>query len=269
MILRKPSVAGQFYSASRADLEKELSSLVDHDAQKDNCLGAVSPHAGYIYSGMVAGKVLSRIRFKDSFIILGPNHTGLGKPFSLMREGFWQTPLGKIEIDSDLAGAILRNSKHVKEDAGAHIYEHSIEVQLPFLQYIERDFKFVPIITASGDMEILQTVGSEIAAAIKESKKDVVVIASSDMTHYESRESAKEKDTKAIEAILKLNEKLLMDEIKKWDISMCGFAPTIIMLSALKELGAKKAELVDYKTSGDVSGDYSSVVGYAGILIKE
>lgn len=268
MTIRRPSVAGQFYHASKAGLEKELTKLIDKDAKKEDSLGAVSPHAGYIYSGAVAGEVLSRLRFKDSFVILGPNHTGLGEPFAIMRSGHWRMPMGDVEIDADLADTILKNSKYIKEDESAHIHEHSIEVQLPFLQFIKKDFKFVPIIIASADLKTFKEIGKELADSIKKSKKKVIMIASSDMTHYEPHESAKEKDHKAIEAILKLDEDLLMGEIRKWNITMCGYAPTIVMLSALKELGAKSAELIDYKTSGDTSGDYSTVVGYAGILIK-
>lgn len=268
MIIRRASVAGQFYQGSKAGLEKELSTLIDKDAPKKDCLGAVSPHAGYIYSGMVAGEVLSRIKFKDSFVILGPNHTGIGSPFAIVTSGHWQMPMGDVEIDTDLAKAILKNSRYIKEDPSAHVYEHSIEVQLPFLQFVKSDFKFVPIIISSSDLETFRKIGKELADAIKRSNKEIVIIASSDMTHYESHESAKNKDKRAIDAILKLDEEKLMNEIQKWDITMCGFAPTIVMLSALKSLGAKKAELIDYKTSGDTSGDYSSVVGYAGILIE-
>ncbi len=268
MTLRQPSVAGQFYSGVRGSLEKELSSLVDRNASKMNCLGAVSPHAGYMYSGAVAGKVLSRIKFKESFIILGPNHTGIGGPFAIMSEGSWQMPGGAVRIDSELAECILENSGFIKEDSSAHRYEHSIEVQLPFLQYIKKDVKFVPVVISYAELETYRKIGSELAASIREYAKEVVLIASSDMTHYEDHESAKAKDKKAIDAILKLDEARLMDEIKKWNISMCGFAPTVIMISCLKELGAKTAELVDYRTSGETSGDYSSVVGYAGILIS-
>lgn len=268
MTVRQPSVAGQFYSDARGSLEKELSGLVDKNASKTDCLGAVSPHAGYMYSGAVAGKVLSRIKFKESFIILGPNHTGTGEPFAIMSEGSWQMPGGPVRIDSVLAKCILENSGFIKEDASAHRHEHSIEVQLPFLQYLKKDIKFVPVIISYADLDTYRKIGAELAASIRKYAKEVVLIASSDMTHYEDHESAMAKDRKAIDAIIKLDEAGLMDEIRKWNISMCGFAPTVIMLSCLKELGAKQAELVDYKTSGEISGDYSSVVGYAGILIS-
>jgi len=268
MIVRRPSVAGQFYSGTESALKKELSLLIDNKARKVDCLGVISPHAGYIYSGGVAGKVLSRIKFKDSFVILGPNHTGMGEHFAILSKGSWQTPIGDVGIDEELAEYIIKESTYIKEDPGAHIHEHSIEVQLPFLQYIKNAIKFVPIVVAQADLKTYRAIGKELAGAINKSGKKVVMIASTDMTHYEAHESAKEKDKRAIDAILALDEGRLAKEISKWEISMCGSGPAIIMLSALKELGAKKAELIDYKTSGDISGDYSSVVGYAGIIIK-
>jgi len=268
MTVRQPAVAGQFYSASKTQLEKELARLTDKGAKKDDCLGAVSPHAGYIYSGMVAGRVLSRINFKDVFVILGPNHTGVGEPFAIQSSGYWQTPAGRVEINEDLARGILKDSEFIKEDASAHAYEHSIEVQLPILQYINKEFKFIPIIISHAELSVYRKIGAGLADSIKKSDRNVVLISSSDMTHYESHENAKSKDRKAIDAILKLDEERLIKETQKWDISMCGLAPTVVMLSCLKKLGAKTAELVDYMTSGETSGDYTSVVGYAGILIK-
>jgi len=268
-MLRKASVADQFYPGTRDLLEKAVSELIDNKTKKNDCLGIVSPHAGYIYSGPVAGKVFSGITLKPDYIILGPNHTGYGKPFSIMARGKWQMPLGDIDIDEDLAGLLLKNSKYLEEDDQAHTYEHSIEVQLPFLQYFKKEFKFVPIIISQAQLKLYKELGGEIGKAIKQSKKDVLIIASSDMTHYESAESARKKDKLAISAILKLDSELLMDTILKSDISMCGYAPVIVMIEAAKELGAKEAELIDYKTSGDISGDYSSVVGYAGIIIKK
>lgn len=263
-----PAVAGQFYPSQKQELEKMISGFMEKSAEKTRYLGAVSPHAGYIYSGKVAAKVLSRVKCRDSFIILGPNHTGMGKPLSMMAAGTWHMPMGDIEIDKDLAKVILKNSKLIENDASAHTHEHSIEVQLPFLQHEKAAFKFVPIVISLCDISMLKQAGKDLALAIRASKKEVAIIASSDMTHYESQESAKEKDKRAIDAIIKMDEDNLMNEVRKHDISMCGVAPTIVMLSALKELGAVKTELVDYRTSGDTSGDYSSVVGYAGILIN-
>jgi len=266
-MVRNPVVAGQFYPASPSQLKAMIEGFIDGNAVKEEAIGVVSPHAGYIYSGPVAGAVISRIKVKDTFIIIGPNHTGRGKPFSIMTQGTWKTPLGEVEIDSELAKQILAGSSHLVEDSAAHLYEHSIEVQLPFLQYFKPDIKLVPIILSHGTAVTFKEIGKEIARAIKESNKEVVIMASSDMTHYEPHESAKAKDAQAIEAMLDLNEDELFRRVEELNISMCGYAPAVSLISAAKELGATDAELVRYQTSGDVSGDYSAVVGYAGIII--
>ncbi len=266
-MIREPIVAGRFYPSSRSSLEAEIRSFIDEKAPKEDAIGAVSPHAGYVYSGGVAGAVMSRISLKETFVIMGPSHTGGGKPFSIMTEGSWRTPLGRVEIDSKLGKQILTKSRHLEEDHVAHQYEHSIEVQVPFLQYLKPDVKIVPIVLSQAPAVVYKEIGREIAKAIKDSKAETVIIASSDMTHYESQESARRKDTRAIDAVLALDEDQLMREIRDLNISMCGYAPTVALLSAAKDLGAKRAELVKYQTSGDVTGDYSSVVGYAGIIV--
>ena len=266
---RSPAVAGQFYPGSQSALRREIKKYIDYQVEKVDVKGAMLPHAGYIYSGMVAGATISRIGPKESFVILGPNHTGLGKPYAIMTEGKWNTPLGDIEIDSILAKTILRQSDYLQDDFQAHLAEHSIEVQLPFLQYLYPQAKIVPITVAAEDRgEILKKIGLEIASAISGLNKNVAVFASSDLTHYESSDSAEKKDRQAIEAILRLDEDQLLDRVARLKISMCGYAPTAIMLSACKKMGAKDAEVVQYQTSGDVNGDYTRVVGYAGILIK-
>ena len=267
-MIREPIVAGQFYPGSSDGLKRMIASMVDDGAEKVDAIGLVSPHAGYIYSGIVAGAVLSRVKFKDTFVILGPNHTGRGKAFSIMTKGTWKTPLGEVEIDSELGKLILASSSHLEEDHLAHQFEHSLEVQVPFLQYFKPDVRIVPIILTHASGIAYKKIGMELASAIRESKKKVVILASSDMTHYESHESARSKDRRAIEAILDLDEDELLRRVEKFAISMCGYAPVVSLISAAKELGARKAELVKYQTSGDTSGDYSSVVGYAGILVK-
>ena len=265
---RNPVVAGQFYPASASELKAMIKGMVDEKVKRQEVIGVISPHAGYIYSGPVAGATISRIKFPDTFIIMGPNHTGGGKPFSIMTEGRWETPLGEVEIDSELGKVLSASSKYLEEDRAAHLYEHSIEVQLPFLQYFKSDFKLVPIVLSYASGAIYKEIGKELARAIKESGKQVVIIASSDMTHYEPQTTAQKKDTQAIEAILALDEDELLKRIGKFNISMCGYAPAVSLIAAAKELGATGAELVKYQTSGDTSGDYSSVVGYAGIIIK-
>ena len=267
---RNPAVAGQFYPDSQKLLLKQLGSLITNTLPKENAIGVISPHAGYVYSGYVAGAVLGSIIHKPVYLIIGPNHTGLGEPFSIPASDTWKTPLGDVRINTKLASALKKNCRHLKEDETAHLYEHSIEVQLPFLQAMQKDFTFVPIVVEQADLKTYKEIGRSIAATIKELKmeSDVTIIASSDMTHYEAQNSVEEKDKKAISAILELDEDKLITTIKKFDITMCGSAPAGIMLAAAKALGATKAKLVKYQTSGDTSGDFSSVVGYAGIIVS-
>jgi AmmeMemoRadiSam system protein B len=267
-MIRSPVVAGQFYPGSPDGLRRMIESMVDKKAEKVEAIGLISPHAGYIYSGAVAAAVVSRIKFKDTFVILGPNHTGRGKSFSIMSEGTWETPLGDVEIDSELGKRILATSSCLEEDHMAHQFEHSLEVQVPFLQYFKPDVRIVPIVIGHASGAVYKKIGSELASAIKESKKGVIILASSDMTHYEPHETARRKDSQAIEAIVDLDEDELLRRVDEFDISMCGYAPAVSLISAAKELGAKKAELIKYQTSGDTSGDYGSVVGYAGIIVK-
>lgn len=267
--VRIPAVAGQFYESSAEGLKKQIGALVDTKKQRRDVIGCVLPHAGYVYSGKVAGETVSCINIKDRVILVGPNHTGFGTEFSIMAKGTWRTPLGDVKIDPTLAGAILKNFKFAKEDKLAHLYEHSLEVELPFLQYFGSDFEIVPIAIMSQDLSKLKELGRAIAKAIEESvKKDcVMIVASSDMTHYESEEQAKKKDNEAIKAILELDEDKLMERVNKFDISMCGVAPVAAMLTAAKSLGAREAALIKYQTSGDVTQDKKSVVGYAGITV--
>lgn len=265
--IRKPAVAGQFYPSSTQDLKDQIEDLIDKKANKTDVIACMLPHAGYMYSGGVAACTVSRINIKDKIILMGPNHTGLGAPFSIMTEGVWQTPLGETMIDSNLAKKILQNSKYLEDDVAAHTYEHSLEVELPFLQYFKTDFKIVPITLLSDEIKSLKEIGKEIADVLKDSKDPAMIIASSDMTHYEPQGMAQNKDKEAIEAILELNEDKLMEKIRKFNISMCGYAPVIVMLTIAKMLGAKAASLIKYQTSGDVTGERDSVVGYAGIII--
>ncbi|MCK4648910.1 AmmeMemoRadiSam system protein B, partial [bacterium] len=181
-MVRRAVVAGQFYNGTEESLKKQVKKYVDEKTRKEEVIGALTPHAGFMFSGEVAGAVYSRIIFPDTFVILGPNHTGAGHPGAIMTKGSWQTPLGEVEIDSDLACKILANSKNLREDERAHSYEHSIEVQLPFLQYLGKEFKFVPICLSHLDIETCQDIGKAIAQAIKEGKKKVVIVASSDLT---------------------------------------------------------------------------------------
>lgn len=267
--IRKPVVAGQFYPSSSSGLKNQIDALVDKKATKIDCLACMLPHAGYMYSGRVAALTVSRINIREKIILLGPNHTGNGTPFSIMTEGIWQTPLGEVKIDTTLANKILANSKYLEADTAAHAYEHSLEVELPFLQYFKSNFEIVPIAFLSDEIETLKEIGRQISSVLKEPgiKDSVLIVASSDMTHYEPQDEAKDKDKEAIGAILELNEDKLMQRIRRLNISMCGYAPAIVMIKIAKLLGAKNAELIKYETSGEVSGDWDSVVGYAGIII--
>ncbi|MFC2001185.1 AmmeMemoRadiSam system protein B [Chloroflexota bacterium] len=267
-MIREPVAAGQFYPASAPQLRAMIDMMVDEKAEKQEVIGLVSPHAGYPYSGPVAMATISRIKFKDTFIIIGPSHSGQGKPFSIMTKGVWKTPLGEVEIDSELGKQILATSSHLQEDQVAHLFEHSVEVQIPFLQYFQPDTRIVPIVLSYARGDIYKEIGQEIASAIKALHREAVIIASGDMTHYEPQERAQKKDAQAIEAIVALDEDELTRRFEELNISMCAYAPAVCLIAAARELGATEAELVKYQTSGDTTGDYSSVVGYAGIIIK-
>jgi len=176
---RQPVVAGQFYPASASQLRVMIEKMVDNEAEKQDVIGLVSPHAGYVYSGSVAGAVISRVKFKDTFIILGPNHTGKGKPLSIMSQGTWQTPFGDVEIDAELAKHLLSITRHLQEDDAAHMFEHSIEVQLPFLQYFRPDIRIVPITLSVAGLDVYKEIGREMARAIKDTGREAVIMASS------------------------------------------------------------------------------------------
>lgn len=266
-MIRYAAVAGQFYPGTKAGLQKEIEKYISRDAERIKAIGVVSPHAGYIYSGTVAGATLSSVELAGTCVVMGPNHTGRGRPFSIMTEGVWKLPSGDCPIDDKLAKAILSSSDYLEEDEEAQRGEHSVEVQVPFLQVLKQDVKIVPLVLADAELEVYRKIGKGIAAAIKANGNKATIIASSDLTHYEPQEAAKQKDKKALEAITSLNEEALIRAIGKYGISMCGYAPVCVMLAASKELGAKKAKIIKYHTSGDASGDYNAVVGYGGVVI--
>jgi len=265
---RKPAVAGAFYPASPQTLAETITDLSDDAAPRVEAIGLIAPHAGYAYSGSVAGAVISRVRLEGTVIILGPNHTGLGAPFSLWPDDDWETPLGGVAIDEELRQALLENSVYLKEDTLAHLREHSLEVQIPFLQHFKPDVKIIPIVLGGAAPDDYQALGREIARVLTATKRRVTIIASSDMTHYEPQSTAERKDKLAIEAVLRLDAAVLTSRLAEHRITMCGYAPVLTLIAAAKELGATGGELVRYQTSGDVSGDYGSVVGYAGIIIR-
>lgn len=267
-MIRRPAFAGQFYPQTETSLRKMLSGLIESVPEKQDAIGIIMPHAGYVYSGYVAGATISKVEIKKTVIILGTNHTGQGAKFSIMTAGSWVTPLGEVKIDSEIAGAILKEKSLLKEDALAHLEEHSIEVQLPFLQYLKNDVRIVPIaVSPQAQLSECRAVGDTIANGFKKVGRSGLFMASTDMTHYESKDSAEEKDMLAINAILEMNEEKLFNLVKDKDLSMCGLGAVSVLINICRHLGAKKAGLVKYQTSGDISGDYSSVVGYAGMII--
>lgn len=267
-MLRKPVVAGSFYPSSSVKLSSMINSFLNLSREKEDALGIVAPHAGYIYSGKTAGAIYSKVNITDTVIILSPNHTGVGAQVSMMAEGEWETPLGEVKINSSLATSIISYSSYITNDYRAHQREHSIEVQIPFLQSIRSDFTMVPITLGHIRYNVCEEVGLALAKAILQSGKRILIIASSDMNHYDSDEVTKKKDMLAIEKILNLDPAGLLKTAYDNNITMCGVIPTAVMLIACKELKAKEAVLVDYSHSGEVSGDNDAVVGYAGIMVK-
>lgn len=290
--IRNAMVAGQFYPGTEKTLRKQIEqcfvekrgfgSIPILQKKNGNVKGLIVPHAGFIYSGAIASHAYGRLAeqgFAETFIILGPNHTGMGSGVSVMTEGVWRTPFGDVPIDESLAASLATGI--IDHDASAHLYEHSIEVQLPFLQYIAKDegFAFVPVCMMMQDYETVQEVGEIIAKAVQESKKNIVLIASSDFSHagfnYHSRpaegmrvdEYAKKQDDLAIKQILALEPKQLIETVEAHNITMCGSGPVAAMLVAAKKLGARTAELLKYGTSYEVHPD-SSCVGYGAIVVS-
>lgn len=268
-MIREPAVAGQFYPGRAADLAGfvDRALAADADGAARSALGVVSPHAGYIYSGAVAGAVFSRVQVPDSVLLLGPNHTGLGTPAGITSTGSWSTPLGTVPIDEALAGALRDACPLLAEDRLAHLHEHSLEVQVPFLQRRNPGIRIVPVALALRSPNDIESLGDALAVVLADWPEEVLMVASSDMTHYESSQAAEAKDRLAIDRILALDARGLWDTVRNHGISMCGVVPTTVLLRAAERLGASRAELVRYTNSGETSGDYASVVGYAGLVI--
>lgn len=278
--MRKPAVAGSFYPGSLTSLQRQIEECFKHplgpgalpgegQLVEQRILGLVSPHAGYIYSGPVAANGFSRVaagKRPRTVVILGPNHRGLGAEVAVGRERTWQTPLGAVEVDVDVGEAVVSAGRWVECDDLAHSMEHSLEVQLPFLQYIYgAELRIVPIVMLRQDLDVARDLGQAIAAAL--SGKEGLIIASSDFSHYESQASAGRKDRMALDAILDLDPARLEYTVNSHNITMCGPGPVMAMITACQELGARKATLLRYATSGDITGDYSQVVGYASVIV--
>ena len=281
MKVRRPCQAGGFYAGNPEALKRQIENCFTHKLGPGKIpnvkegsrkiVGLVCPHAGYMYSGPVAAHSyysLAADGKPDVIVIFGPNHTGQGSGLAVMKEGVWRTPLGDIQIDQETAHQILLKSKIIDIDELAHVYEHSIEVQLPFLQYLYGSaFKFVPVSFLMQDFESSREVGQAVAEALD--GKNALIIASTDMTHYESHEKAEKKDRKALSALEKLDEREFYSAIEDYHITACGYGPVVALITAAKLLGAKKGHILCYKTSGDVTGDYSAVVGYASVSLTK
>lgn len=265
--IRRPAVAGRFYPKDRRRLLADLRSYLTPTLAPVRVLGCVVPHAGYVYSGHVAGAVYARLDVPARCIVLCPNHTGMGAPLSIMSGGAWETPLGTVPVDSELAQALMKGFPVLRDDSEAHRAEHAIEVQLPFLQAKRADIRFVPIAIGTRQYDVLEGLGEAIGDALASAEECILVLASSDMNHYESDPVTRVKDQKAIERMLALDPRGLYEVVTNEEISMCGYGPAVAMLIASKRLGATSAELIKYATSGDISGDRQMVVGYAGITV--
>ncbi|MGO8985058.1 MAG: AmmeMemoRadiSam system protein B [Terriglobales bacterium] len=275
--LRTPAVAGRFYPGRADELLREVSEYTSPAetsaaSARISAIGCVAPHAGYMYSGGVAGAVYSRLEIPEHCVILCPNHTGKGRPLAVMVNTTWQTPLGDVAADAELGTRLLDRFPFLREDSAAHRSEHAVEVQLPFLQALRPEVKIVPIAVGTSDFEVLRGLGealAEVISGLKDARQGrVLIVASSDMNHYESDAITRVKDHKAIDRVLALDARGLWEVVMKEEISMCGLGPTVAMLTAAKLLGATSATLVKYATSGDVTGDYGAVVGYVGIIVN-
>jgi MEMO1 family protein len=262
---RETAVAGRFYSDDPKALAEELDGLLAADGPRVAAKGVVVPHAGYVYSGAIAGAVYARVVVPPRIVALGPNHTGLGRPAALWpADGSWRTPLGNVPVATEPTAA-LAAAPGIAIDRAAHLQEHSLEVQLPFLQRIRRDAEIVALCLGPLDLDACEEVGRAVAAVARDA--GALLVASTDMSHYIPADAAREKDHLAIEHILALDPEGLFRTVRRERISMCGVIPTTVMLFAARELGATGAELVRYGNSGDVSGDMRHVVGYAGLVV--
>ncbi len=279
MKIRKPSVANAFYAGTKTELTQQIVGCFTHrfgpgqvpkpvERGPRKIVGLVSPHAGYMYSGPVAANGYSRLAtdgMPEVFIILGPNHTGYGSGVSILTDGAWETPVGITSIDSELAKQIQKANEILDVDETSHSFEHSIEVQLPFIQFLFKDApKFVPICMMMQDLQISRDIAKSIIEQCK--GKDFAIIASSDFTHYEPHDAASKKDRMAIDAITNLDDTTLNELGDSSRVTMCGYGPITTLIAAAKILGGIKAEFLSYKTSGDITGDKSAVVGYSSII---
>jgi MEMO1 family protein len=267
-MIRPPAVAGRFYPSDPHELTRQVEEYARPGNAKVRAIACIVPHAGYMYSGHVAGAVYGTLEIPPRCILLGPRHYPQGQPLAILSEGSFETPLGEARIDGPLAASLARACPLLREDSVAHAREHSVEVQLPFLQRIAgENLRIVPVVLATDRFSVMEGLGRAVAQVMKEQSEPVLVIASSDMNHYESDDVTRMKDSHAIERMLALDPRGLYDTVRNEGITMCGYAATVATLVAARELGATEAKRIRYATSGDVSGDRDQVVGYAGIVV--
>jgi MEMO1 family protein len=264
---RQPVVAGQFYPGSGPVLRADVAKYLQGSPSVERTLLAMVPHAGYVFSGSVAGRTVAQANLAGKVVLVGPNHTGRGQKIAVWNDGKWILPGFEVRVDSEMAEAILQQPGF-SADYEAHLYEHSLEVVLPFLDAVKVDFSMVPVAVAEPGLNNLLEAGKNLALALKKMGDDVSIVVSTDMSHFISHHLAKEKDKLAIDRILSMDPEGLYQTVRSNNISMCGMLPMVLSLSCAKELGATNAKLVDYSTSGEVNKDYSQVVGYAGILVS-
>ena len=267
-MIRLPAVSGRFYPSDPAQLNQQIDSYLASGIHKSKirAQACMVPHAGYKYSGHVAGAVYSRMEIPGRVILVGPRHFPRGASFAILSDRDWNTPLGLAPVDRSLAEKIKRACPLLREDSVAHESEHSLEVQLPFLQRLAPSFKFVPIVIGSAQYADLEALGLALAEVVAAEPEPVLLIASSDMNHYESEEVTRVKDRKAIDRVLGLDPRGLFDTVRDEEISMCGYGAAVAMLTAVRRTGEAHAELVRYATSGEITRDFQEVVGYAGMI---
>lgn len=266
-MIRKATVAGRFYPGTRAALSEALGKLLGNGPTED-ALAMLAPHAGYVFSGAVAGNVYASVNVPGRVVLIGPNHTGLGARAAVMASGEWEIPLGRLRVDAEAASEVIGSSPLFSGDTEAHLLEHSIEVQLPFIYALNPGAMIVPITVMHACPDECEEMGRAIAGVISSRKGGTLIVASTDMNHFETDRVTRRKDALAIARVLALDAKGLLEVTSKEDITMCGSVPSAVAIFAARALGAKRARLVKYATSGDVNGDLSQVVGYAGIVIK-
>jgi hypothetical protein len=262
---RMPAVSGQFYPGTAAGLSRALLEFTREGKAREPAIGVVAPHAGYVYSGAVAGEVFSSIQVPGRAVIFCPNHTGIGEDAAIMSHGAWRMPWGDVPIDEELAARLETACPLLREDASAHSREHAVEVQIPFLHRFRPDVRIVPVALGRLSLEECRDLGESVADAIAGDAERPLLVASSDMSHYVPDAVARTKDRMAIDRMLALDPEGLYRTVRTERISMCGVLPATVVLFAARRLGATSARLIRYATSGDVSREFDQVVGYAGL----